>query len=107
MDSLIGNVEFPASSCRTARPVHIRVLPTDRFRSLTRSFSQLYDLRLPDSREGIVTAEEQVRREAMAIARATLHRFVGTVFAVVDSVAAGQATEAGESDDDEALELPI
>ena len=54
-----------------------------------------------------MTAEEQLRREAMAIARATLHRFVGTVFAVVDSVAAGQATEAGEGDDEEALELPI
>ena len=54
-----------------------------------------------------MTAEEQVRREAMAIARATLHRFVGTIFAVVDSVAAGQAAQAVEGEDDEALELPI
>jgi hypothetical protein len=41
----------------------------------------------------VLTAEEVVRRQGVAFARAILHRVMGTIFALVDSVAAGQVAE--------------
>lgn len=53
---------------------------------------------------GIVTAEELVRRQGVAVARAVLHRVIGTIFALVDSVAAGQVAESIHAGDIEAFE---
>jgi len=51
-------------------------------------------------RERIVTVRDLVGRHAVDFARATLQRVVETVFAVVDSVAAGQVVETVEGADD-------
>ena len=47
----------------------------------------------PNSWEGIVTAEERLRRQAVRVARAMLGRALATVFIVVVSVAAGQVID--------------